>query len=83
MAPRCHLHLHGFTCDDFIRSVDEHHLQRELLILARMESGFMALLPGHHLRRNSESVDEKVQKASALLALWSQKQFASLLETGS
>ena len=83
MALRRYLHLHGFARDDIIRSLDEHHLQRELFILERMESGFMALLPGHHLRRNSESVDEKVQKASALLALWSQKQFASLLETGS
>ena len=50
MALRRYLHLHGFARDDIIRSLDEHHLQRELFILERMESGFMAILPGHRLR---------------------------------
>ena len=50
MALRRYLHLHGFARDGIIRSLDEHHLQRELFILERMESGFMALLPGHRLR---------------------------------
>ena len=64
MALRRHLHLHGFTRDDLIRPVDEHHLQRELSLLERVESGLMALLPGHRLRGNFESVSyEKVQKA--------------------
>jgi hypothetical protein len=48
-----------------------------------MESGLMALLPGHRLRGNFESVYEKVQKAHALLERFAQRQKSSSLETQS